>query len=191
VLQVRSVPGLVACALSTVAFRYAVIFHKLVSGTEPSHRQTESCRNKHNGDTPYGAPQRFRRRKPLNEPRPRTRNLKTILVGRITTYVRFEVFTAVTMNNAVLWDEMPRDSCKNRRFGRGIASVILLLILVCLRSVFLLQVIDNVVPSSPILVTMMIEAIHFSETSVLTRATQRNIPGDGILQDNYMFGVYG
>jgi hypothetical protein len=32
------------------------------------------------------------------------------------------------------------------------------------------------VPSSPILVTLMMEAISSSETSVLTRATQRNIP---------------
>jgi hypothetical protein len=31
--------------------------------------------------------------------------------------VRFEVFTAVTMKNGVLWDVTPRRSCKNRRFG--------------------------------------------------------------------------
>jgi hypothetical protein len=32
-------------------------------------------------------------------------------------YVRFEVFTAVTMKNAVLWDVAPCRSCVNRRFG--------------------------------------------------------------------------
>jgi hypothetical protein len=34
----------------------------------------------------------------------------------------------------------------------------------------------SVVPSSPILVTLIMEALSFSETSVLTRATRRNIP---------------
>jgi hypothetical protein len=38
-------------------------------------------------------------------------------------------------------------------------------------SVLRLLVTANIVPSSPILVTLMMEAISFSETSVLTRAT--------------------
>jgi hypothetical protein len=40
------------------------------------------------------------------------------------------------------------------------------------------------VPGSPILVTMMIEVILSSETSVLTRAQLRNNPEDDILHSN-------
>jgi hypothetical protein len=38
-------------------------------------------------------------------------------------FVRFEVFTAVTMKNAVFWDVAPCRSCVNRRFGERIASI--------------------------------------------------------------------
>jgi hypothetical protein len=48
----------------------------------------------------------------------------TIMYNKVGIYLyttpfllRFEVFTAVTMKSAVVWDVTPCGSCKNRRFG--------------------------------------------------------------------------
>jgi hypothetical protein len=80
--------------------------------------------------------------------------------------IRFEVFMAVTMKNAIFWDVMPCGSCNNQCYGGAY----------CLHASMLpLPVTANIVPSSLILVTLMMEAIRSSETSVLTRATRHNI----------------
>jgi hypothetical protein len=53
---------------------------------------------------------------------------------------------------------------------------------------FWLLVTVDAVNSSPILFTLMMEAIRSSETSVLTRATLHRIPEDGILRVIKQFG---
>jgi hypothetical protein len=59
-------------------------------------------------------------------------------------------------------------------------------IFMCGDSQNVLLVTANVVPSSPIRVTLMMEALRFSETSVITRATRRNVLEDGILERAYV-----
>jgi hypothetical protein len=40
-----------------------------------------------------------------------------MIPAKKNNFVRFEVFTAVTMKNGVFWDVTPFGSCKNRRMG--------------------------------------------------------------------------
>jgi hypothetical protein len=61
--------------------------------------------------------------------------------------------------------------------------------MVLVRTVLRLLVTANVVPSLPILVTLMMETVCSFEASVLTRATRRHIPEDGIFQTINVFAV--
>jgi hypothetical protein len=81
------------------------------------------------------------------------------------------------MKNAVSWDVMPCRVCNNRRFVGTYCGVLGLLVAAN-------------IPSSPSFGSLKMEATCFFETSVLTRATQHNIPEDGILHYNVWATAY-
>jgi hypothetical protein len=102
-------------------------------------------------------------------------------------FLRFEVFIAVTMKNAFPWilsrvtlvaadvsEERTVSTIRATRIGE-------LRTILYLRIVLRLLATANVA-SSPILVTLMMEAVRSSDMSVLTRVALRNISEDCILQ---------
>jgi hypothetical protein len=101
-----------------------------------------------------------------------------------TTVRTLQILPVKCSENSAFWDVMPCGCCKNGRFGgtnrlhyqvqknqrarsNGSSNYRLL--------------VDANVLGSPILVALMMEETHFSETSVLTRTTRRHVPEDGIL----------
>jgi hypothetical protein len=94
--------------------------------------------------------------------------------------VRFEVFTVVTMKNGVFWDVTPCVALVRTDVLEEFSASIIMVTRIGELGTMLVTA--SVVPSSQILVTLMNEAPSSSETSVLTRATWRNIPEDAILQ---------
>jgi hypothetical protein len=103
----------------------------------------------------------------------------------IFIYLRFEVFTVVIMKNSIFWDvalwllDVSEDHIASiiwvTRIG-GLGTTLALT-----TNVLRLLLNANVVPSSQIFITLIMDAIRSSETPVLTRATRRNIPEDAIL----------
>jgi hypothetical protein len=84
----------------------------------------------------------------------RSKNVYVEIHRTVILPVRIEVFTALTVKNGVFWDVTPCGSCKDRRSVRRLLVTV------------------SVVSSSPILVTLMKEALSSSETSVFYKSNR-------------------
>jgi hypothetical protein len=135
------------------------------------------------------------------------RHLKSTLQNPVgQCYVRSEVYMAVTMKNAVLWDVTPCCFCKNRRFGgtwrlhhqgdknrwtrNNFSSNYVAKDTFCEEII----VTANTVVSSLILVTLLMEGLRSSETSILTRERRCKITEGDILHflykpNDYLFDL--
>jgi hypothetical protein len=100
---------------------------------------------------------------------------------------RFEVFTAVTMQNAVYWDVTPCGSCKNRISEERMAFIIRVTRIGQLGMLAVTRNRSTLLKFVARWFTLMMEAIRSSETSVLTAATRRNIQDHCILHSPRVF----
>jgi hypothetical protein len=103
---------------------------------------------------------------------PQTKGLSKLFQLTILRYHKPEEI----MKNTVLWDMMPCSFCKNRCFVGTYR-----LLHLGENNPRARNVTADAVPSLLILFALMMEAIYFSEASVLTRETQRHISEDSIL----------
>jgi hypothetical protein len=107
-----------------------------------------------------------------------------VAVGSAVIIVVVTIVTIVAALVSTLYPPNMNDVLKNRKFQRVLKNGVFWDVTPCgsckkyqafLRSVRRLLVTASVISSSPMLVTLMKEALSSSETSVLTRATRRPI----------------
>jgi hypothetical protein len=82
-------------------------------------------------------------------------------------YVRFEVFAAVTMKNAVFWDVVACRFCVNRRFG----------------GTYRLNLQGRKIRERGTSVSRWLQSVH-------TRSTRHHIPEDGIRLEEFCLSGY-